>query len=82
MFVLACFLLTGEAGEEGQGKGRKAMGKKGKGRKAAPKMMMAASNANNHNVDDRQGRDAEEILLLSDKLETLLQRCSLAIATF
>jgi hypothetical protein len=34
--------------------------------------MMAASNANNDNVDDRQGRVAEEILL-SGKLETLLQ---------
>ena len=47
-------------------------GKKGKGRKATPKPMMAASNANNYNVDDRQGRVAEEILL-SGKLETLLK---------
>lgn len=50
----------------------KAMGKKGKGRKATPKPMMAASNANNYNVDDRQGRVAEE-MLLSGKLETLLK---------
>lgn len=49
-----------------------AMGKKGKGRKATPKPMMAASNANNYNVEDRQGRVAEEILL-SGKLETLLK---------
>ena len=48
------------------------MGKKGKGRKATPKPMMAASNANNYNVEDRQGRVAEEILL-SGKLETLLK---------
>jgi hypothetical protein len=49
------------------------MGKKSKGRKASSsKPLMAASNANNDNVDDRQGRVAEEILL-SDQLETLLQ---------
>ena len=40
------------------------MGKKSKGRKASSsKPLMAASNANNDNVDDRQGRVAEEILL-------------------
>jgi len=54
-----------------------AMGKKGKGRKTTPKPMMAASNANNYNVDDRQGRVAEEILL-SAKLETqLLGDCNI-----
>jgi len=59
-----------ESGEGGDGE-------KGKGRKTTPKPMMAASNANNYNVDDRQGRVAEEILL-SAKLETqLLGDCNI-----